>query len=270
MSQLPSELADWVPGSGALQIEPVHGGLVNRIFRLRRAQGESYSVRIAGERSAELGVERAWECRVRRAAGAAGIAPRVLRCEPQTGLLLGAWVEGRVWSALDARAPAQLLRLAELLRRVHQLQPEPPLRRMAPADWCAYYGDRLGAVRDPWRGTAARVLAAYGRLPATIALCHSDAHHLNVVDDGRLWLLDWEYAHIGDPHWDLAAWIGNHDLAPPLQGILIESYLGRVASFEEAERIRHLLWLFDYVCWLWCRLAGQAQRALVLAGRLER
>jgi thiamine kinase-like enzyme len=131
------------------------------------------------------------------------------------------------------------------------------------------------------QSVAERHLSALARFGACLSLCHSDAHHLNVIDDGALALIDWEYAHVGDPFWDLAAWIGNHDLDLELQAMLFAAYLGRTPTTSERDRLGSLIWLFDYVCLLWSEVyrerhsrgaqsAGQlAQRAGELASRLR-
>jgi hypothetical protein len=56
-------------------------------------------------------------------------------------------------------------------------------------------------------------------------LCHNDVHHLNLVDDGsRLWLLDWEYAAIGDPYFDLASVCCYHNFNAEQRSMLLDFY----------------------------------------------
>ncbi len=44
-------------------------------------------------------------------------------------------------------------------------------------------------------------------------VCHSDLHPMNLICGAEsLILLDWEYAHVADPLWDLAGWSANNDL----------------------------------------------------------
>jgi thiamine kinase-like enzyme len=43
--------------------------------------------------------------------------------------------------------------------------------------------------------------------------CHNDLLSANFIDDGeRLWIVDWEYAGMGDPYFDLANFAANHEL----------------------------------------------------------
>jgi thiamine kinase-like enzyme len=110
-------------------------------------------------------------------------------------------------------------------------------------------------------------------------LCHSDLHRLNLAAGERLVLLDWEYAHVSDPYWDLAAWIANNDGTAAFAADVLAGYLERPAGEHESERLRLLTWLYDYVCLLWSELylaqRGEAPggevsaRALQLALRLK-
>ena len=91
---------------------------------------------------------------------------------------------------------------------------------------------------------------------ASPALCHSDLHvqNLLIAPGGAPVILDWEYAHISDPWWDLAGWACNGDLNGERRNLLLARYLGREPSPGEAARLRRLAWVYDYVCLLWSEL----------------
>jgi thiamine kinase-like enzyme len=47
----------------------------------------------------------------------------------------------------------------------------------------------------------------------------------NFIDDGvRLWLVDWEYAGMGDPFFDLGNFAVNHELAEEGENALLAAY----------------------------------------------
>jgi thiamine kinase-like enzyme len=97
-----------------------------------------------------------------------------------------------------------------------------------------------------------------GAAPTPAVLCHSDLHRFNVaVGLGpleQLLLLDWEYAHVADPYWDLAGWAANNDWTGASATGWLATYLGRPALPEEAGRLSLWMWLYDYVCLLWSEL----------------
>jgi thiamine kinase-like enzyme len=282
----------YVPGTGAVSVEPLGRGLVNETCRVMR-DGRIYSLRMPTVTQAAthgpVGVDRGWECRVLAVASAAGIAPVIECCKPRLGILVARWEEGHALSAEEARHAGTGARVAELVRRVHALALPLAPRVLHPADWIRQYRNALtrlpvDSIRAPQnpvlaagaeslQAEAERRLAALEALPrAPAVLCHSDLHPANLVVGRRgLVLLDWEYAHVSEALWDLAGWASNNDLEREARVSLLASYLGRPATREEGERLELLAWLYDYVCWLWsqgyCGATGAPERLILERGR---
>jgi thiamine kinase len=258
----------YVPGSGPVQIDRLGSGLVNRSYRVKR-DGQIFSLRLAAPRAAELGLDREWECRVLRRAAGAGLAPVVECCEPRAGILVARWAEGSAWTAAQAALPDNIARVALLARRVHALFPIERPRVVSPAQWIAFYRralDRPGggtSSKPPHRqrvdleGIAQSLLDILDAEPAVEPLlCHGDLHVQNLVvtpGAGPV-ILDWEYAHVSDPWWDLAGWACNGDLTAERRDMLLQRYLDRKPTLQEAQRFGRLAWLYDYVCLLWSEL----------------
>jgi thiamine kinase len=274
----------WVPGDGAVTLQPLAAGLVNESYRVDR-DGRVYSMRLAVD-ALELGVDREWECRVLECASRAGLAPVSVCCEPSQGILVAEWSGGRAWTAEELRLPGNILALTALLRRVHILPMPGRARIMSPAAWIADYGRaaaRAGmqpAASAGLRGAANAHLQELAGIPsAQRVLCHSDVHRLNLAAGERLLLLDWEYAHVSDPYWDLAAWIANNDGTASFAADVLAGYLKRPGGEQESKRLRLLTWLYDYVCLQWSELyltrwpgasgGAVAARAEMLALRLR-
>jgi thiamine kinase len=270
-----------VPGTGPVEMHRSGGGLVNETYRVLR-DGTAYALRVAAANPYELGVDRHWERQVLEAACAAHLAPAVEHFDPARGVLITRWQAGQSWTAAAVRRPANIRRMAGLMRRIHALPVPTPARLMPPAKWIDYYssGAHSGAAAA-LRPAAALRLEMLARLPVEApALCHSDLHPLNLIDRGAsLILLDWEYAHASDPLWDLAGWSANNDLHDSLQSDLLRSYLLRSPTGTEYMRLRLLGWLYDYVCLLWSELylnlarqhgpdAAVASRTQLLRARL--
>ena len=301
-----------VPGGGAPVIEPLRVGLAHETWRVHRA-GSWYALRVPATQSVDLGLDRAWEARVLDRAAAAGLAPAPRYCSPEQGILVVDWVEGRPWSIAETQLPAGISRMAATLVRLHALPPPQPARAVSPAQWIDYYSAALGgggggggggpgaAAAGPHarlrRAADERAAEAAALADGEGVLCHSDLHVLNVVDpsphhrrndarsaragtgepaaDGPLVLLDFEYAHVNDPFWDLAGWSANNDFGPELTGALAEAYGGRAPTSSERARLELLRWLYDYVCLLWSELYLRRDpdpeigaRARVIEGRL--
>ena len=270
----PEELAlRWVPGGGPVTLKPLAAGLVNESYRVER-DGRLYSMRLAAD-ALELGVDHEWECRVLQCAARAGLAPAVACCEPSRGILVAEWTGGHAWTSEELRLPDNIRALTGLLRRVHALPIPRPARIMSPAAWIALYGRAAARAGIPpaasagLRGAADAHLGELAAIPSAHGvLCHSDVHRLNLAAGEGLVLLDWEYAHVSDPYWDLAAWIANNDGTASFATDVLAGYLERPAREHESERLRLLIWLYDYVCLLWSELY-LTQRACAPGGEVS-
>lgn len=255
--------------AGALY--PIFWGLSNYAWQAE-AGGRRAFVRLARPGMQRLGADHEHESRILPQVVAAGLAPRVLRCEPSSRLLVTEWVE-------VARAGlGHVSAAAAALARLHALDAGPDWRRL---DFAAQArGLEANLPRDSAAaGLADSAQAIFDRLASgagSAVPCHHDLSPLNLLNDagGRCWLVDWEYAGAGDPVYDLASYASQHALDARGRGRFAQAYVcagGRI----DAVRLALATWAFDYVQWLWYRAAltagdGPADRDLALerAGHL--
>jgi thiamine kinase-like enzyme len=254
-----------VPGTGAVAVQAVAKGLISETYRVVR-DGVAYALKAAAPNRAEFGLDLAWEAQLLEPAGSVGLAPPLVYCDPKLAVV-SRWVVGRSWSPQEVRRTANITKIAALLRRVHALPIPLPPRVMSPMSWTRVYGTALsrytrGAVDGALRTAAESRLQQLAELPAaTGVVCHSDMHAMNVIQvDDILTLLDWEYAHVSDPLWDLAGWAANNEFEPEKQRELLMDYLGTAPTAAERQRLRLLMWLYDYVCLLWSELCLKTRR----------
>jgi len=67
--------------------------------------------------------------------------------------------------------------------------------------------------------------------PIELAPCHNDLLNANFIDDGaRIRIVDWEYAGMGDPYFDLGNFSINHELTPDDDAALLAEYHGSVPA----------------------------------------
>jgi thiamine kinase-like enzyme len=168
------------------------------------------------------------------AAAGVGIGPEVTAFIRPEGYLVTRFIVGEPVSLEQVHQPATLRRVADSIRRIHGGPAIPglfvPLRIVE-----AYLA--LALERGVPRPTAWEEAHAVGRrieralLDAQIDLrpCHNDLLNANFIDDGeRIRIVDWEYAGMGDPFFDLGNFSVNHDLTPDEDAILLEAYEGEV------------------------------------------
>ena len=220
-----------------LQVEPL-ASLTNRNYKVS-LDGENYVLRIAGA-GTERYIDRAAEAHNARQAASIGIAPELLYLDPPSGLMLTRFIEGAAaLRAAELRQPALLRQAAGLLKRLHgsglafagrmELFPklDAYIALAARKGWPP--GLKLTSIRR--RVETARI--ALDRVAIPFVPSHVDPvpHNFVRAGGGALYLLDWEYAAMAEPMWDLAAVAIEAELDAGLERLLLDAYFaGEVAQ----------------------------------------
>ena len=98
--------------------EYISGGITNRNYCVR-VDGESFFVRLAGEETEVLGIDRDNERSAVEAAAAAGMGPGVVAFLPEHGCLITEWIEGAPVPPEDLRQRTMLDRLVHSIKAFH-------------------------------------------------------------------------------------------------------------------------------------------------------
>jgi thiamine kinase-like enzyme len=240
--------------SGPIRLQPLEGGITNRNYLVDDA-GERFVARIGAELLI-LGIDRRNEAQCHRAAQALGVAPPLVYCE--NGVLVSRFIPGRTLNPTSSRESGIAPRLGQVLRQLHEgwdgLIGE--LLFFCPFQSSRTYvatSRRLGALLPP---DIDAMLETARRLSRTIApytptLCHNDLLPANILDDGeRIWIVDWEYAGMGNPLFDLAGVSANCGYSEEQEIALLESYRGELRQrdlyelrvLKVASLLRDALW----------------------------
>lgn len=255
--------------AGPITVEPLSGGITNFNYRVRDGQ-RAYVARLCVERLL-LGIDRRNEVICQRAAHGAGVAPEVVHHED--GVLVSAHLDARTLTAEAVRDPKFVPRIAAVLRALHggwdklsgeilyfsAFQTVRTYTRTA-RELKARLPDDIEALLEDARVLARQVA------PFIPVLCHNDLLAANILDDGRrVWLVDWEYAGMGHPLFDIASLSSNCAFPDRLELALLQCYRGRVDPRDVREvqilkamsLLREALWsviqtvasdiAFDYV-----------------------
>jgi thiamine kinase-like enzyme len=214
---------------GASEWEVLGGGITNHNVKVMRPDG-TVVLRVAGKDTELLGIDRRVELAATRAAAGAGIGPEVVDFVEPEGWLVTRFVEGTIPPPEELRKPAQLARVASALRAFHDGSPIPGRFDVlevveAYRDTALERGATLPAAFAAAYETA-RVVAERraGQPPRP---CHNDLLNANFIDAGeRLVIVDWEYAGMGDPFFDLANFSINHELDADDRAVLLAAYTG--------------------------------------------
>lgn len=234
-------VARQVPGweSAELTITRIHAGITNRNYRVDVTGGPSYVLRLPGERTELLGIDRANEQEAAVRAAELGIGPPVLGPLPGHATLVTELVPGAT-AADPAAFDAVLGSVVEAIRRFHDSGPLAgafPIFRVV--EWhardAAACGVALPSAWEPLHEAARRIEAAFAAHSLPLAPCHNDLLPANVlIDSERVWILDFEYAGMNDCFFDLGNLAVNAGLDAVAEERVLTAYFGRTTPWHRA------------------------------------
>jgi len=239
----------------ATLVSELAGGPVSRSWQLDTVVGPVV-LRMDLPLAAKLALERSAEMLVLKAAARNDIGPELLWADPEQGLQITRLLPGRIWTEDDVAKPANLIRLGALFSRLHSIpvvHESQDLRKTL-----EIYATSINTSRAQSLFIAAeKILVDLNVDSGVPVFCHRDAHCGNIIDNGELRLIDWEYAGSGDPCFDLAVVAQQHQLTVLQLDLMLESYDDRPYSVDKG-RLQHFCRLYGYIAILWDMFVSQA------------
>ena len=261
-------------GDAPYSQEPLGGGKVNRSFLVRTRRGR-FVVRLNENAATDPGLDRAREVAVQAIAAAAGMAPQVIYASPDRSCLITDYVEGRLWTPHYFTRMRDLRALGQRLGMLHALAPPTTVERFDPMASARRYAEHI--VRgDPGESgrvgnlleRGAEAFERSGSRERAACIVHSDLHHGNVLTADRIYFIDWEYAHVGDPLFDLACIIGYYPRSVAHGGLLLKASGLDAQGVTEAQ-LAELTRVFNLLTFLWYRARRLARSVSATDLQLE-
>lgn len=221
-------------GASDLTVTPLEGGITNRNYRVD-AKGKSYVLRISDTRSSILGINREYEYRTQTIAGELGIAPDVVAFIEPEGYLVTRFIEGRPIPAEELRQPQNLARVASILNEIHAMPSIPGVFSpfMVVRNYAKIAREHNVSFPEKFDWLISQMNDAEAAMMNTSRVqrpCHNDLLNGNFLLANKLYILDWEYAGMGDVFFDLANFSNNHELSENEDHFLLDCYFGSVSS----------------------------------------
>src|SRR3954452_6002165 len=227
-----------------LRLTALSGGITNRNFLVTIAgEADRYVIRLAGNDTYLLGISREVEHAATVAAAGVGVGPEVTAFIRPEGYLVTRFIDGAPVSDGAVREPETLVRVATSLRRIHDGPPIPglfiPLRIVeAYRALAAARGGRIPPESELAAAIGRRIELACLENPIELRPCHNDLLNANFIDDGqRIRIVDWEYAGMGDPFFDLGNFSINHELSADEDAVLLAAYDGAASRADRTARL---------------------------------
>jgi thiamine kinase-like enzyme len=243
-------------------VTPITIGITNRNFRVDIG-GASYVVRLSGKDTDLLGIDRAAENEAASAAADAGVAPAVFAYLPERSALITRFVAGDHIPEDDLEREDVLGPVVRSVKAIHAC---PPVRSTFPVfriveDYRGLASDRGVAIPSAYadaHAMAGRIETAFAKAPMPDTTCHNDLLNANFLRDGdHIWIVDYEYAGMGDPFFDLGNLSINNGLSPEAQELLLRLYFDEVTDAHRA-RLGMMRIMSDFREAMW----GVVQQAL--------
>ena len=206
IEEVVSKIEDWQGKD--ISIQPLSGGLTNTNFRVT-VDGTPYFIRVPGESTELLAIDRNNEVHNTKAAAEAGVAPPVLYHLPEYNVMVLKFLDGQTMSREALNEPGMPRRMAQAIQRLHagpRFYSDFNMFRLT-----EYYL-KLCEERDinipegylERMPTVARIEEAMSVRPLSAVPCNNDLLAENYIDDGeKLWLIDYEYSGNNDPTFEL-------------------------------------------------------------------
>jgi thiamine kinase-like enzyme len=241
-----------------LTLTALSGGITNRNYRVDVEGSQArFVIRLAGNDTHLLGISREVEHAATVAAAGVGVGAEVVAFLRPEGILVTRFIEGTPMADLDIHAPAVIERVADSVRRFHDGPAIPglfvPLRVVeAYRALAEHNGVAIPAEYGLASAIGRRIELALVIRPVGIRPCHNDFLPGNLIDDGtRIRVVDWEYAGMGDPFFDLGNFSVNNELTADEDEVFLRAYdgvdprpdrLARLVLFRVVSDFREAMW----------------------------
>jgi thiamine kinase-like enzyme len=218
-------------GAGEIDVSPLSGGLTNENY-LVKAGGRRYVMRLPGQSTELLAIDRENEVFNTKAAATTGIGPRVLEHVPGLDVMVLEFVDGKTMSAQALQSPEMPARMAQSFHRLHAaprfLRDFNMFRLIEQyLDIVTAHDVTIPADYTDWLPVIAEIERAVGAAALPTAPCHNDLLCENFIDDGAaLRIVDYELSGNNDPCFDLGNTAQEAEFDQDLRAALCEAYFG--------------------------------------------
>ena len=235
------------------------GGMTNHSYKITRADGQEYLVRIPGEGTEEM-IVRSDERKSTELACRLGIDSELLWFGDDGTKIMKFIPDPQPMSDEVLRRKENLTQAAAIFYKLHHCGEDTGVRfevfemaalyeKIIREGGVAFYDD-YEEVKQTVMDIKAAV-DADGEAPRVP--CHNDSLVANWVLDGegKLYLIDWEYSGMNEAMWDLSCFSIETEFTEENDLQLLEAYYGREVTVEEKKRFVAAKLYVDYLWTLW-------------------
>lgn len=233
------------------------GGLTNYNY-IMDIQGKEYVVRLPGGMTNQM-IDRTIEKVNNAIACELGLNSECYYFDDISGIKISIYIKNsRNIAQADPCDPVNIMAVSDLMKRIHT-SPKPFPNQF---DWEEELDKYEQIVREQkgdfffdYFTSKSKLKDFVGRnIKRTLSVpCHNDTVPENFVisQDGRTYLIDWEYSGMNDPNWDVAAYILESRLTEEAIDCLLQEYYGKSPTDEEELKIKVYMVVQDLLWTVW-------------------
>lgn len=220
------------------------GGMTNRNFYVE-AGDVPYILRLPGACTGKM-INRQKEYQNTLIAVALGLNPEVPFFNAHSGVKLSVYLKGaKTLNGKTARLEVNMKKVAVLLKRLHNSQV--PMEGIFDV-WREYeeYKRIIESEKGQWYDGFSDLEKFFWKLKYDLEKlgieqkpCHNDLVAENLIQDeqGRMYLIDWEYSGLNDPTWDLASHLLECGFLPREEELFLQHYYGEEPDLSRRQKI---------------------------------
>lgn len=254
-----ASIKDWQ--GRRVQVDRLSGGLTNTNYRVN-IDDVPFFVRIPGESTELLAVDRKNEHFNAQAAAESGVGPRILYFLPEFDVMVLEFLKGETMSNTELARDGMQARIAQAIKRLHsgkRFLTDFNMFRLT-----EYYlgvcGDRDIPMPDGYERRmplVRRIEQALTARPLETVPCHNDLLAENYMRvDGQLRLIDYEYSGNNDPCFELGNTCQELQYSEAQQAEVCSTYFG-AASEALLARMKLYMIMSDVGWGLWAAIQAR-------------
>lgn len=250
------KIDDWRGRS--VSIHPLSGGLTNTNFKVE-VDGKPYFVRVPGESTNLLAIDRNNEYHNTKAASKAGVGPKVLYHLPEYNVMVLEFLDGKTMSKESLNQAGMPTRMAQAIKKLNagpRFFSDFNMFRLTEY-YLAICKERDIRIPDGYLDRISTVMQIEKALlvhPLPTVPCNNDLLAENYIDDGKsLWLIDYEYSGNNDPCFELGNTCQEMQFNDEKISEVCSAYFGH-ASADKISRMKLNMIMSDVGWGLWAAI----------------
>ncbi len=179
-------------------------------------------------------IDRNKEFEIQKMAFESKIAPKPFVLDEKNNQMLCEYIEGEHTKTLDE---ISIFALAKTLQKLHHIKSDFPLMNL----------------RDSFKTHTPKIkkaLKAIEKFSLETVLCHNDLNPKNILfREGKVILIDWEFAGVNDCYFDLASVSVEFEMSEEKERFFCESYFGSIKV--NSRKLRAYKTIYRLICAEW-------------------